>query len=61
MILIKYEEIAMQEEKRKLINLVFDNLELNGQKLTYTLRPPFDAFVKTAKNGEWRTREESNP
>ena len=48
------------EEKRKLINLVFDNLELNGHKLVYTLRSPFDAFVKTAKNGEWCTLEDSN-
>ena len=37
------------EEKRKMINLVFSNLELNGHKLVYTLRPPFDAFIKTAK------------
>jgi chromosome segregation ATPase len=43
------------EQKRKLINLVFDNLELNGQKLDFKLRPPFDAFVKTAETGEWRT------
>ncbi len=48
------------EEKRKLINLVFDNLELNGQKLVYTLRSPFDAFVKTAKTGEWRALKDSN-
>ena len=43
------------EQKRRLVNLVFDNLELKGQKLVYTLRPPFDSFVKTVKNGEWRT------
>ena len=43
------------EEKRKLINLVFVNLELKAHKLVYTLRPPFDAFVETGKNGEWRT------
>ena len=49
------------EEKRKLINLVFSNLELNGQKLVYTLRSPFDAFVKTVKTGEWRALEDSNP
>ena len=41
------------EEKRKLVNLVFQNLELKGHKLRYTLRPPFDAFVKLPKNGEW--------
>ncbi|PCJ29596.1 MAG: recombinase RecB [Rickettsiales bacterium] len=48
-------------EKRKLVNLVLSNLELKGQKLTYTLHSPFDQFVKTAKTGEWCTREESNP
>ncbi|WP_342278295.1 hypothetical protein [Candidatus Tisiphia endosymbiont of Myopa tessellatipennis] len=37
------------EKKRKLLNLVFSNLELNGCKLDYTLRPPFDAFVKCTK------------
>jgi hypothetical protein len=28
------------EEKHKLINLIFQNLELKGQKLVYTLRKP---------------------
>jgi len=48
------------EEKRALINLVFANLKLKGHKLVYTLRPPFDMFVNLGKNGEWRTRKESN-
>ena len=48
------------EEKRKLIKLVFANLELKAGKLVYTLRPPFDGFVKCTNIEEWRTREESN-
>ena len=48
------------EEKRKLINLVFQNLELKGAKLEFKLRPPFDAFIKTVKTGEWCAREDSN-
>ena len=48
------------EEKRKLINLVFDNLKLKGEKLEFKLRPPFDAFVKLPKNGEWCALEDSN-
>ncbi len=40
-------------EKRDLINFAFVNLKLNGQKLEYNLRPPFDDFAKTAKTGEW--------
>lgn len=48
------------EKKRKLLNLVFSNLELNGCKLDYTLRPPFDAFLKCTKIGEWLGRMDSN-
>ena len=47
-------------EKRDLINMVFWNLELKGYRLVYSLRPPFDAFVKTAKNGEWYPRPDLN-
>ena len=43
------------EEKRELINLVFANLRLKGQKLEFKLRPPFDAIIKSRKSGEWRT------
>ena len=28
---------------------------VKGRKLEFTLRPPFDAFVKMDENGEWRT------
>ena len=43
-----------------LINLVLSTKKLNGRKLEFTLRPPFDAFVKTAKNGEWYPRPDLN-
>ena len=46
--------------KRRLINFLFSNLQLNGQKLQYTLRKPFDLFVEAGKTGEWRTRSDSN-
>ena len=48
------------EEKRKLINLVFQNLRLNGQKLEFTLHLLFDAFVKITKTSEWYALEDSN-
>ncbi|WP_342268180.1 recombinase family protein [Candidatus Tisiphia endosymbiont of Empis tessellata] len=48
------------EGKRKLMNLVFANLELKDGKLDFMLRPPFDAFVKCTKIEEWRTLEDSN-
>ena len=53
-------ELSINEKKRKLIKLVLSTLKLNGCKLEFTLRPPFDAFVKTAKNKEWLGREDSN-
>ena len=48
------------EDKRKLINLVFANLKLTGQKLDFALRPPFDVFVKSLKTREWWAVEDSN-
>ena len=46
--------------KRRLINFVFSNLRLNGGELQYTLRKPFDLFIKATDIGEWRTRSDSN-
>ena len=48
------------EGKRRLINFVFSNLQLNGQKLQFSLRKPFDMFIKATDIGEWRTRSDSN-
>nr|WP_253307833.1 hypothetical protein [Rickettsia endosymbiont of Ceutorhynchus assimilis] len=40
-------------EKRNLVNLTFSNLSLNGEKLDFMLRSPFDAFVEIPKTAEW--------
>jgi hypothetical protein len=37
-----------------MLNFVFQNLKLNGQKLEFTLRFPFDIFKKTNTRIEWR-------
>lgn len=42
------------EGKRQLVNFVFANLELKGDKLLYTLNKPFDLFVKVSDLEEWR-------
>ena len=42
-------------QKRKMLNFVFQNLKLNGQKLEFTLRCPFDIFKKATTRIEWRT------
>jgi len=38
-------ESSKIEQKRKLINYVFSNLELEGVTLRYSLRKPFDLMV----------------
>ncbi len=42
------------QDKRRLINFVFSNLSLKGEKLAYSLRQPFDLFVNAAGKVEWR-------
>ncbi|MDH5723806.1 MAG: hypothetical protein OEY94_10870 [Alphaproteobacteria bacterium] len=42
------------EEKRKLIGYVFANLELEGQKLRFSLKKPFDLFVDLTSCQEWQ-------
>ncbi len=51
---------ATIERKRKLINLVFGNLELKDGKLDFMLRSPFDTFVKCTKIEEWWARQDLN-
>ncbi len=46
--------------KRNLVNLVFANLELNSEKLDYSLRPPFDTFVNLSENSDWCIRLDLN-
>ena len=46
--------------KHRLINFVFSNLSVKGEKLAFRLRQPFDQFVRAVKIEEWRARQESN-
>lgn len=39
--------------KRALMAFVFSNLALNGQKLEYALRPPFDGLQNLRSYKEW--------
>lgn len=48
------------EEKRQLIGYVFSNLELEGAKLRYSLKKPFNLFVDLASCQEWQGRQDSN-
>ena len=49
------------EEKRRIITLLFPNLKMDGKKLIFSLRKPFDMFVKCEAHTEWLGRKDSNP
>ena len=44
---------SKNEQKRQLINFMFSNLQLNGDKLEYTLRSPFHLMVNVKNYEEW--------
>ncbi len=46
-------ESSKIEQKRKLINYVFSNLELEGVTLRYSLRKPFDLMANCSTRSEW--------
>lgn len=48
------------EEKSRLINFLFANLELKGTTLCYSLRKPFDSMLGLTDCKLWRAREDSN-
>lgn len=51
---------SIAEGKRQIINLVYSNLKLRGEKPEFMLRPPFNEFVKLPKIGEWWVRQDLN-
>lgn len=53
-------ERANIEQKRKLLTLIFANLEMQGTTLCYSLRKPFDILAELPQSENWRARQESN-
>ena len=45
------------EQKRKLLTMIFANLEMQGTTLCYSLRKPFDMLAELPDNDKWRDRE----
>ena len=43
-------ESSAIDEKRKLLKLVFPNLYLDGENISYTIRKPFNLFIKRANH-----------
>lgn len=52
--------LSTNEKKKRLINLVLSTVKLNGSKLEYSLRSPFDMFVNLSKIEEWLPGPDSN-
>lgn len=52
---------ANVEQKRKLLTLIFANLEMQGTTLCYSLRKPFDVLAQLSTSEKWRARRDSNP
>ncbi len=48
------------DEKRRIINILFPNLEMNAEKLVFTVRKPFDMFLKMGEHPNWLPGQDSN-
>lgn len=51
-------DAANPEEKRQLIGLVCQNRQLDGKKLKYNLKAPFDTIAACAVRSQWRRLED---
>ena len=47
--------------RRELVNRVFVNLKLDGGKLRYTLREPFDRMFNLTDRHGWQGQQDLNP
>ena len=48
------------EQKRKLLTLLFANLEMQGTTLCYSLRKPFNTLAELPATEKWRAQQDSN-
>ncbi len=48
------------DEKRRIVNMVFQNLEMDGKKLEFSARKPFDMFLNVNSYKEWLPGKDSN-
>ena len=53
-------ERSTNEEKRQLMGYVFSNLGLEGAKLRFSLKPPFNLFTDLTTYQEWLPGPDSN-
>lgn len=53
-------EISKPEQKRQLVNFIFSNLKLEGKKLIFNLKMPFDQMALLSKSENWLPGLDSN-
>lgn len=53
-------ESSKLEQKRQLLNFMFSNLKLDGKKLVFNLKKPFDVLVGLTKTQDWLRGRDSN-
>ena len=49
------------ERRRQIINIVFQNLELDGNQLRWEYKKPFDSMALSNKTNSWLGMRDSNP
>ena len=54
-------ESSKDERKRQIINFLFSNLTLEGKKLNFNLKAPFDAVLVASSHSNWLWGWDSNP
>ena len=54
-------ESSEPEEKRQLVNFLFQNCQLNGKKLLFKLKRPFDTVLQCSRNKQWGDYWDLNP
>ena len=53
-------ESTKVEQKRYLIDFILSNATLDGEKLQFTLKEPFEAVIALSKTGKWYPGQDSN-
>jgi site-specific DNA recombinase len=54
-------ESTKVEQKRYLIDFILSNATLEGEKLQFNLKEPFEVVISLSKTGKWYTGRDSNP
>ena len=54
-------ESSEPDEKKQILQLTLQNLTLEGKKVRYEWKKPFDKIAIYASHPDWRPRRDSNP